>query len=52
MTASSESAMSAQYGLGQNKPSKSLRWLYLSRYFGLAPLENLRRVKAVWIWKP
>ena len=22
-----------------------------SRYFGLVPLENLRRVKAVWVWK-
>lgn len=21
-----------------------------SRYFGFVPLENLRRVKAVWIW--
>jgi conjugative transfer signal peptidase TraF len=23
-----------------------------SRYFGLAPLENLQRVKAVWVWEP
>jgi conjugative transfer signal peptidase TraF len=23
-----------------------------SRYFGLVPLESLRRVKAVWVWKP
>jgi len=23
-----------------------------SRYFGLVPLESLRRAKAVWLWKP
>jgi len=55
MTASLESVMPSQYGLGENKPSKSLRWLYLPFMLLLALVSMAlatQRIAAFWSYQP
>jgi len=55
MTASSEPVMPSQYGLGENKPLKSLRWLYLPFMLLLAlgcMALATQRIAAFWSYQP